>query len=161
MSIKIKSLSIDKLSEKSLKNDFLYKDISLDMNPNYSYNNQLNRKENLKDVQALYDVESVKNSIRNCFLTIPRQKILNPTFGVNLIQYLFEPVDDFTSDIIQRDIEDKLPELEPRITIKNVSVVPDYESNQYNISLEIDIPSLNAYGVSIKTELQSTSYAIV
>jgi hypothetical protein len=161
MSIKIKSLAVDKLSEKSLKNDFLYKDISLDLTASYSYNNQLNRTENLKDVQALYDVQSVKNSIRNCFLTIPGQKILNPRFGINLVQYLFEPVDDFTADIIQSDIENKLPDMEPRIIVKNVSVVADADNNQYNISLEVDIPSLNAYGITIKTELQSTAYTIV
>jgi phage baseplate assembly protein W len=160
MAIKIKSLEAPPVSKNALENGFLYKDLSLDLSPSYSYNSQLNRNEVLKDVQAIFDVESVKNSVVNALLTSPGEKILNPTYGVDLRQYLFEPIDDFTTDLIKDDIEIKLPLMEPRIVLKSVNVVADEDNNQYNIELQIDVPSLDVYGLSIKSELASTGYVI-
>ena len=161
MAIKIKSLSVDNVTENALIQGYLYKDVFFDLDNEYSYNSQLNRQEKLKDIQAIYDVEAVKNSIKNHFLTAPGQKILNPTFGIDLRQYLFDPVDDFTSDIIQDDIEIKLPRSEPRIKLVNVSVEADEDNQQYNIDLQINVPSLGIYGLSIKSELKSTGYTIL
>lgn len=160
MAIKIKSLEAPPVSKNALENGFLYKDLSLDLSPSYSYNSQLNRNEVLKDVQSIFDVESVKNSVVNALLTSPGEKILNPTYGVDLRQYLFEPIDDFTTDLIKDDIEIKLPLMEPRIVLKSVNVVADEDNNQYNIELQIDVPSLDVYGLSIKSELASTGYVI-
>jgi phage baseplate assembly protein W len=161
MAIKIKSLEVPSVSKKALANGFLYKDLSLDLSPSYSYNSQLNRNEVLKDIQAIFDVESVKHSVVNALLTTPGEKILDPTYGVDLRQYLFEPIDDFTTDLIRDDIEIKLPRMEPRIVLKSVNVVADEDNNQYNIELQIDVPSLDIYGLSIKSELASTGYTIV
>jgi len=158
MAIKIKSLQTDKISEESLKKDYLYKDIKLDLDLAYSFNSQLNRKESLNDVQALYDVEAIKNSITNAFLTTPGDKILNPTFGIDLRRFLFEPVDDFISEIIKDDIKVKLPRMEPRIELKNVTVVGDEDNQQYNISLEINVPSLDIKGLTVKNTLKSNGY---
>lgn len=161
MSIKLKSLAATKLADTSLEQGYLYKDVAFDLKPAVSLNAQLNRNEYLKDIQALYDLEAIKNSIINCFLTSPGQKILNPLFGIDLRRFLFEGIDDFTSDIIQETIEKKLPRMEPRIRVKNVTVIADEDANQYDVSLQIDVPSLDIYGVSIKSELNATGYTIL
>lgn len=161
MAIKITSLKIDKLSEKSLKGDYLYKDLKFDLETSVSYNTQLNKREFLNDIEALYDIEAVKNSIKTAFLTAPGQKILNPEYGVDLRQYIFEPIDDFTAEIIKDDIESKLPQMEPRITLRNVSVVGDEDNQTYWIELQIDVPSLDIEGLSIKSELNSVGYTIL
>lgn len=158
MAIKIKSLQTDKLSEDALKKDYLYKDVKFDLELAYSFNSQLNRKVFQNDVQALFDVEAIQNSISNAFLTTPGQKILNPRFGIDLRRFLFEPVDDFTAQIIQDDIETKLPLMEPRITVENVIVVGDEDEQQYNISLQINVPSLDIKGLTIKNTLKSNGY---
>jgi phage baseplate assembly protein W len=161
VNIKIKSLKADDIVEKSLKNNYLYKDVAFDLTPSFSYNNQLNRKENQKDIQAIFDIEAIKTSISNAFLTAPGQKILNPDFGVDLRQYLFEPVDIFTEDLIKDDIEVKLPAAEPRIEVVDVVVVGDEDTQEYSISLQVNIPSLNIRGVSIKSKLNSNGYTIL
>lgn len=161
MSIKLKSLAATKLADTSLEQGYLYKDVMFDLAPATYRNSQLNKNENLKDIQALYDLEAVKNSIVNCFLTTPGDKILNPLFGIDLRQFLFEPIDDFTADIIQDTIEKKLPRMEPRVTIINVTVEGDEDNNQYNISLQINVPSLGVYGLSIKSELSTSGYTIL
>lgn len=161
MAIKIKSLEAEKVSKKALQDGYLYKDIFLDLTPGFSFNPQLNKKELVNELQALYDLESVKNSIRTAFLTAPGDKILNPTYGVDLREFLFEPVSDFTTDIIKEKIEVQLPIMEPRITIDDVEVIGDEDNNQYDIYLKINIPSLDIYGVQLKSTLNNTGYVIV
>jgi phage baseplate assembly protein W len=160
MNIKIGSVGVDKATERSINGGFLYKDLSLDLQSDRSFNSQLNKTEYLKDVAALFDVEAIKNSIINAFLTAPGQKILNPTYGVDLRQYLFEPIDDYTTSLIESDIADKLPLAEPRIEVINVTVTGDEENNQYNIELQIDVPSLGITGLSIKSTLATVGYVV-
>lgn len=160
MAIKITSLRPDSLVEDALSKNYLYKDLKLDMEFDVFYSKQLNKKESLKDVAAIYDVEAVKNSVITAFLTSPGDKILNPEYGLDLRRYLFEPIDDFIIDIITDDIKKKLPLVEPRVTVENVWVDGDEDNNTISISLQINIPSLNVYGVSLKTELNSSGYSI-
>lgn len=161
MSIKITSLKSDKLTEKSLTQDYLYKDLALELAQDVYLNAQLNKREFLKDLAAIYDVESVKNSIITAFLTSPGDKILSPTYGMDLRQYLFEPIDDFLIDILEDLISNGLPKMEPRVQVENVQVVGLEDQNTIIITLQINVPSLDIKGLSIKTELNSTGYSIV
>ena len=126
-----------------------------------SYNKQLNRTVEIRDVQGLYDLEAVKNSIVNIMLTSPGQKILSPRFGIDLRRYLFEPVSEFTSFEIRSDIKDKLPALEPRISLEKIGVKADVDNQEYRISLQINVPSLDITGLSLKSILNSSGYTIV
>lgn len=161
MSIKITSLKPDKLSEKSLKKNYLYKDLFLDLNNAVFLNKQLNKTEALKDVAALFDVEAVKNSIVTAFLTSPGDKILSPTYGMDLRQFLFEPIDAFLIDIITDLIMSDLPVMEPRIEVENVEVMGVPDDNSISITLQINVPSLDIYGLTIKSEINSVGYSIV
>lgn len=161
MSIKITSLKPDKLSEKSLKKNYLYKDLFLDLNTSVFLNKQLNKTDSLKDVVALFDIEAVKNSIVTAFLTTPGDKILSPTYGMDLRQFLFEPIDDFLIDIITDLIMVNLPIMEPRVEVSEVHVEGVPDDNSINITLQINVPSLDIYGLSIKSEINSTGYSVV
>ena len=55
--IKIDSVSVTEAEDAALKQQYLYKDLFLDIENRVSFNRQLNRKEELKDVQGLYDIE--------------------------------------------------------------------------------------------------------
>ena len=159
--IKIDTVSVSKADENAIKQNYLYKDLFLDIKNSYSYNAQLNRKEELKDIAGLYDIEAIKNSITNILLTSPGQKILNPEFGIDLRRYIFEPVDEFTEEDIQEDIEDNLPNFEPRIELEQVEVQALEEEQQYNIQLQINVPSLNVYGLSLRSVLNSNGYTFL
>jgi hypothetical protein len=114
----------------------------------------------LKDVQGLFDENAIRNSITNIFLTAPGEKILSPEFGLDLRRYLFEPISDFGAFAIKDDIKNRLPEMEPRVTIQNVVVVPYPEQNEYRITMQIDIPSLDVYGLSLRSSLNNNGYNI-
>ena len=135
--IKISDVSVDKADDAALNQGYLYKDLFLDIVNRVSYNKQLNRTIEIRDVQGLYDLESIKNSIVNIMMTSPGQKILSPRFGIDLRRYIFEPVSNFTSFEIRSDIKDKLPRFEPRIELEKIGVKANIDNQEYRISLQI------------------------
>tara|TARA_R110002020_G_scaffold137052_3_gene305726 strand:+ start:318 stop:806 length:489 start_codon:yes stop_codon:yes gene_type:complete len=159
--IKITDVSVDRADNAALEGGYLYKDLFLDLVPEVYYNKQLNRDINLKDIQGSYDLQAIKNSIINAFLTSPGQKILNPEFGIDLRRYLFEPVNSSTAYMIKYDIDTKLPEQEPRIELLNVNVDAITDEQEYYIAMQINIPSLNAYGITLKSLLNSNGYYVL
>jgi hypothetical protein len=158
--IKLTDISTNNLNGASLKQGYLYKDLFLDLDTSVYYNKQLNKSSVLKDVQGLFDENAIRNSITNIFLTAPGEKILSPEFGLDLRRYLFEPISDFGAFAIKDDIKNRLPEMEPRVTIQNVVVVPYPEQNEYRITMQIDIPSLDVYGLSLRSSLNNNGYNI-
>ena len=94
-------------------------------------------------------------------MTSPGQKILSPRFGIDLRRYIFEPVSNFTSFEIRSDIKDKLPRFEPRIELEKIGVKANIDNQEYRISLQINVPSLDITGLSLKSILNSSGYTIV
>ena len=158
ISLKLTDIAVTKEQDTSLKSGYLYKDVALDLEQSHFRINQLNKSVPIRDIQVLYDIEAVKNSIRTCFLTSPGQKILTPLYGIDLRRYLFEPINDSTAYFIKDDIRTKLPQFEPRITLTRVQVVPNIDELQYDVYMQIDVPSLNVYGVSLRNYLNSEGY---
>mgnify|MGYP003134729442 CR=1 FL=1 len=159
--IKLTDISVDKSENNALENGYLFKDLLLDLETSVFYNEQLNKSITLKDVQGLFDLDSIKNSITNIFLTTPGQKILSPEFGINLRRFLFEPITNFTAYRIKSDIVNKLPDMEPRIELEETDVIPVPDEQEFFITLQINVPSLNVYGISIKSLLNSNGYYVL
>mgnify|MGYP003663956503 FL=1 len=159
--IKLTDIAVDSLDNSSLKQGYLYKDLFLDMTPSVYYNRQINKEVSLRDVQGSFDEQAIKNSITNIFLTSPGQKILSPEFGLDLRRYLFEQVNDFNSFQIQDDIKNKLPDMEPRVQLTGVSVLPIPDQHEYYITLQINVPSLNIYGLSLQSLLNNNGYFVL
>ena len=79
----------------------------------------------------------------NIFNTKKGQKILNPTFGLDLEQYLFENVSKENGQTIGQTIYEELALYEPRIVVNDVRVVARPDDNEYKITISITIPPLN------------------
>lgn len=156
--LKLTDIQSTPLEDASLGSNYLYKDLELDLTKKRTFTRAVNTTEYLSDVNSIFDLEAVKNSIVNCFITAPGQKILNPEFGLDLRMYLFEPITETTAFFIRDDIFNNLSRFEPRVVVRNVSVIPNIDAQMYEIYLQIDIPQLNIYGVSIKNTLNSEGY---
>ena len=158
--IKLSGLSVSKARDTALSQGYIYKDVLLPMETRVSYTNQLKRAAELRDVQGLYDVEAIQNSIANCFRTAPGDKILNPEFGIDLRQFLFSPIDDFQSTIITDLITRRLPALEPRITLQSVQTLPGENEQEYTILIGYDVESLDMYGITLRSLINNNGYTI-
>jgi phage baseplate assembly protein W len=81
--------------------------------------------------------EQVKFNLINLLLTVPGEKILNPTFGVGLRSYLFEPNinEDILRDIIQQQVNNNIP----YITINNIRFQKDPSENTLFITIDYSL----------------------
>ena len=97
------------------------------------------------DLIGLKNENAIARSVRNIILTNPGEKVFDPFFGSNVSNILFETVDDITAVSIQDEIENSLKNYEPRVEIIDVIVDPDYDNNQFDVTISyqivgIDIP---------------------
>ena len=69
--------------------EYLYKDLMLDLTIDYTRSTQLLKNQEVKDVKAIFEYDAVARSLRNAFETLPGQKILNPLFGLGKWVSLF------------------------------------------------------------------------
>lgn len=121
-----------------------YRDLHLDLSETEDpRGNSIYGKTSKRDLQTSTDEGAIMNSLRNLFTTNPGEKILDPTFGLNLTRWLFQPLDEFVAQEIGEAIVEGIERYEPRVSIKNVVVNIDQERNQYDLKLVLTIPSLN------------------
>lgn len=131
--------------QKNKLEDYTYSDLHLDLAAsNVPYGNtNLTRKSGSADIKADYDELAIRNSIRNLFLTRKGQRLLNPDYGLNIYQYVFEPVNEFTARLIARNIKEGIRKYESRVSLKKINLEIDPENQEIQISMLIEIPSLN------------------
>jgi phage baseplate assembly protein W len=142
----------------TLSSRVLFNDIRLDLETNYTKNTQLLKKREIKDIQNSENIGAIQNSIFNLFTTMPGQKILNPVFGLNLQQFIFSGLSELNGKLMAETILKGLNKYEPRVKVKNVNVEVDYDNNQYNIYLLLNVPALNNRVISLKGTLSESGY---
>ena len=143
-----------------LARNFTYSDLHLDLTYDFTQNNEFLRKKEIKDIIVDYDLGAIRNSIINLFLTIPGQKILNPFFGINLVQYLFEACDEYTAQIIGQAIQEGITTFEPRVKITKIRVIAQQDDQTYAITLVINVPTLNNVSFQIVGTLSNSGFYI-
>jgi len=130
-------------------NSYTYSDIHLD------FSNPIN-----KDLTSDYDEAAIKNSINSLFNTLPGQNLLNPTYGLNLAQYLFQPVSQTIGNQIGKAILNGLSIYEPRVTVQNINIQLNPDEQTYYIELNIQMPYLNNTTLRVPGVLSQTGYTL-
>lgn len=145
----------------SIREGYLYKDISFDLIPRYTENPQLHKANEIVDLKPLYDAGSIINAIKNILTTSPGEKLLNPTFGLDLRNHLFDTVSETRAFFLGSDLYDGLTAQEPRVSIDSLDVVAVIDDQEYDITLNLSIPSLNIQGLSLRGVLNTDGYTFV
>jgi len=144
------SISFTGLQKITAANTYTYSDLHLDfVNPITS------------DISADYDTAAIKNSINALFNTLPGQNLLNPTYGLNLAQYLFQPISETNGRLIGNAILNGLTLYEPRITVQNVNIQMNTDEQTYYIYLNIVMPYLNNTTLNVAGVLGKTGYTLL
>ena len=97
------------------------------------------------DLIALKNETAIARSIRNIVFTIPGEKFFNPDFGSNVTRSLFENIDEISAVTIRDEIETSIRNYEPRVSLISVETSPDYDNNNFNVTIVyrivgIDVP---------------------
>ena len=138
------TIKVQSIAEPSkTESNFLYTDLRLDLQLDYTRNNEFLKRKEIRDLKIDYDYAAVRNSIYNLFTTIPGQRILNPYFGLGLQKYLFNPVDEDIARLIGNDILRGITRFEPRVRTNSIEVVADELNQEYIITLIISLLTID------------------
>jgi len=136
-----------------------YRDLYLDLvESDQPYNDAMYGKSTQIDLKTSIDEGAIMNSLRNIFTTNPGEKILDPTFGLSLTRWLFEPLDEFIAQEIGEAILEGIEKFEPRVSVRNITVNMNAEQNQYDLKLVLTIPSLNIIEKSYEAILNQPGF---
>ena len=157
------AINLDFLSDRSTKDraqKYVYADLHMDFKLQSSLSNSYlsDPGTQLKDVNIDYDVRAIETSIRNIFNTKPGEKILNPAFGLDLNQYLFEPISEDTAREIGNTILEQLPLYETRVILNSIDIVAKENNNEYIVTMSITVPELNNLYTDIKGVLDTQGF---
>ena len=116
----------------------------------------LNQQDNLVDTK-LYDLESIYQSIHNIINTNKGERLFLLDFGVDLEQYLFEPMTFKTVNLVYYEVYNALIKWEPRIKILNSEsgYVPNYDNHTIDLSIVFSIKGQLADQYVYQTTLTS------
>lgn len=89
---------------------------------------------NTGDFMRRFDVNAVKDSIRNILLTMPFEKPFEPDYGVGIKRYLFELLSPGFATVLKKEIREQVRVFEPRAVVEDVRIGVTDEN-----AIEIDI----------------------
>lgn len=141
MAIRLKSL--ERAAKNFTEKTYIYKDLALDLALFKLDSPGVYLPVPGTDIKASFDLAAIRNSLQNLFNTKPGQRFLFPEYGLNLQQFLFQPITQANGNVIGNLIFSTININEPRVSVKNVQVILDPDNNQYTINILIEIPSLN------------------
>jgi|TARA_B100000287_G_C20428944_1_gene700664 phage baseplate assembly protein W len=98
------------------------------------------------DVNKITDILAIKRSVRNLVLLNTYEKPFHPEISSGVRDMLFENMTPMVAVVLARKIEDVINNFEPRARLVSVRANPDFDRNQYNVSIEF-------YIVNAPTEL--------
>lgn len=78
---------------------------------------------------------AIRESLKNILLTDLGERPFQPTLGGDIRRQLFEQLDDRVVLNLKRTIEIAIHNHEPRVVLRDLSIVPDDENNQVTITL--------------------------
>lgn len=104
------------------------------------------------DVNETY-ADSVKSAVLHVILTQKGQKLRDPDFGTNLVNYIFGPADQINMSAIKREISTQISKYVPGVIFNNLEIYRD-ENDMNNIMVSI------TYSVKNGNNTESTTVAI-
>ena len=82
---------------------------------------------------------AIARSVKNIVFTQPGEKFFDEDFGSRVSRFLFENINPVTASNIRDEIVQSILNYEPRVDLRTVTVVPDYDSNAMNATVIYDI----------------------
>lgn len=95
------------------------------------------------DLVPFYDLDAIKNSVKNLILSGPNDRLFHPELGCGLGALLFELADIFTAISIRNEIIRVLLDHEPRISGIIVEVDDNADENAYRITIAFTVTGSN------------------
>ncbi len=108
------------------------------------------------DLVVVKDKAAIVQSITALLLTVKGERPFQPDLGCGIQKMLFEPLDYGSAGLIQSEISEVLVRYEPRITVSNITCIPDDMNNGYRVELQYRIIGRNDTPVAVDFFLERT-----
>ena len=108
------------------------------------------------DLIGLKNENAIARSVRNIVFTLPGEKFFDEDFGSNISQSLFENIDEISAAEIVDEIEQSLINYEPRINLLNVRAFPNFDNNQFDVTIIYEIVGSDIEPQELQFALQPT-----
>jgi phage baseplate assembly protein W len=107
------------------------------------------------DLITLSNETAIARSLQNLINTGISERLFNQDLGCNVKQSLFENIDIATGSIIETYVTSTIKSYEPRVSLKQVSAIPDPDNNNFNIIVTYEIVGLPSNEQEITFALES------
>ena len=128
----------------SYRSNRVYKDLNLNFG----------RHPVTKQVQTLTDAAAVKRSVRNLIQIGEYEKPFHPEIASGVRDMLFENMTPFTAQTLSTKIKEVIENHEPRALLANINVIPNFDNNQYEVTVEFYIQNAPAELVDLSFTLE-------
>jgi len=118
------------------------------------FNVDMEKDPNTYDILKDIDVEALKTSIRNILMTRKGTRRMQPEFGANLEDKLFEPLDTTTARSIGEIINEQIEMWDPDIRIHGINIVADEVRLRYNVTITFSTKTSSINTTTIKFILE-------
>ena len=108
------------------------------------------------DLIATKNETAIARSVRNLVFTLPGERFFNQNLGSKVSRSLFENIDDISASIIKDEIENTINNYEPRVNLIDVIVSPNYDDNEFNVTINYHIVGIDALPQQLTFALQPT-----
>ena len=108
------------------------------------------------DIIGVKNDTAIARSIRNLVLTTPGERFFNEDLGSGVSEVLFDTLDDISGAVIRDEIEQTIIRFEPRVKLTDVKVKPDYDNNEFNVTITYNIIGIDALPQQLNFALQPT-----
>ena len=122
----------------------IYKDLNLNFTRHPTRN----------DLTPLTDSAAIKRSVRILVQFNHYENPFHPEIGSGIRGLLFENMSPFVSNVLKRKIEDTITNFEPRVTLADVNVNSNFDTNQYEVTIEFYIDNAENELVDLSFNLE-------
>jgi len=108
------------------------------------------------DMISIKNETAIARSVRNLILTLPGERFFNENLGSRVSQTLFENMDEISASVIKDEITNTINNYEPRVDLISVNVSPNYDNNEFNVTINYYIVGIDVLPQQLSFALQPT-----
>ena len=108
------------------------------------------------DLIGLKNENAIARSVRNLILTTQGERPFQPVLGSNVNNLLFENMDKLTAAALKEEIRNTIENYEPRVEIEEIIVDPNFENNEFNVTIQYYIVGIDVPEQELSFVLEST-----
>ena len=91
------------------------------------------------DIIDIKNENAIARSVRNLVMTLKGEIPYDPEVGSGANRLLFDNIDPVTLDLLKDDIRLTIENYEPRVSLYDVQVDPNYDNNEVNVRVSYKI----------------------